>query len=466
MTENTVPAPGYTRQVAEFVAQARMEEFPRDAVERAKLHLLDAVGIMLGAYATRHPLLEAVIQLARESSGRAEATLAGAGDRVACADAAMANAVLANFLDFSDGHYVGGHINDRLVPVCLAVGERVGASGRDVLAALLVGYEVYIHLAATLFAAVEAASVRLPYFVVVGTLAGAAAAGRLLRLPAQHIAGALGLAASFQLAGAQYLHSGRHEKDLCPGHEARRAVISALLAQKGILGSPDILEGERGLLRLVGADLPAEGVSDLGRTWRMTECYIKPYPACRYLHASIEAALRLRDQGVDPEEIESITVTTNSSSAARTGYDIRSHVNAIFSHPYQVAVALLEGKADVPTTWSVKLRDPRTTALMHKIQVRASPAYDDLHRRRSLTQPPWPAEIEVLLHDGRRVTTRVLSPRGDPGNPLTPEEVTQKFVTLAGAVLDRGAVAKVLETVHTMETVPHIGALTELLVAA
>ena len=466
MTEIARRTLGYTGQVAEFAARARFEEFPQDAVDTVKLHLLDAVGIMLGAYATRHPILEGVIQLARESGGRAEATLAGTGDKVACADAAMANAVLANFLDFSDGHFLGGHINDRLVPVCLAAGERVGASGREVLAALLVGYEVYIHLATTLFAAVDAAPVRLPYFVVLGPLAGAAAAGKLFRLSADRIAGALGLAASFQVAGAQYLQSGGHEKDLCSGHEARRAVVSALLAQQGVLGSPDILEGERGLLQLVGADLPAAGAPDLGRTSRITQCYVKPYPACRYLHASIEAALRLREQGIDPDEIEGVTVTTNSSSAARTSYNIRSHVNAIFSHPYQVAAALREGHADVPTAWADKLRDPRTGALLHKVQVRATPAYDDLHRRRSLTQPPWPAEVEVLLRDGRCLAARVPSPRGDPGNPLSPEEVRQKFMTLAGGVFGRERIIRLMETVHALEEAPHVGALTELLAAA
>lgn len=454
---------GSTRRVAEFVETAQIEEFPQDAVQWVKLHLLDGVGNMLGAYATRHPLLEGLTRLARESSGRAEATVVGAGGKVACADAAMTNAVMANFLDFSDGHFMGGHINDRLVPACLAVSERVGASGRDFLAALLLGYEVYVHLAYTLFGAVEPAAVRLPYFVVLGPLSGAAATGRLLSLSADQIAGAMGLAASFQLAGAQYVCSGGHEKDLSPGHEARRAVVGALLAQQGILGSQDIVEGERGLRRLVGAGPPRGMDLDLGGSYRIAECYFKPYPACRYLHASIEAALEVRDCGFDSKDIDHVVVRTNSASAARTSYEIRSHVNAIFSHPYQVAVALVEGKADLPTEWSAKLKDPRIAALMPRIQVQSTPDYDELHHGRSLRQPPWPAEVEVVLRDGTRRAARVLSPRGDPGNPLTPDEILGKFSTLAGRALGPSAVSMVTETVLKLDQVPHIGALTELL---
>lgn len=454
---------GFTAQVAEFASRAQIEEAPQDVLDRAKLHLLDAVGIMLGGVSTRHPVLDGVTQLALESAGRPEATLVGAEHKVACPEAAMANAVLANFLDFSDGHFAGGHINDRLVPVCLAVGERTGASGRDVLMALLVGYEVYIRLATALFAAVDAASVRLPYFTVVGPLAGAAAAGRLLGLSPGQIAGALGLAASFQVAGAQYVHTGGQEKDLCPGHEARRAVVAALLAERNVLGSSDILEGEHGLLRLVGADTFAEAASDLGNVWRITECYFKPYPACRYLHASIEAALRLREQGMDPSDIEAITITTNSSSAARSCYDFHSHVNAIFSHPYQVAVALVQGRAELPTRWSVRLRDPLIASLMRKVQVQATLAYDDLYRQRSLDRPPWPAELEVVLRDGSRATSRVLIPKGDPANPLAPEEVRRKFATLAGDVLTSEARGAIVHTVDTLETCPTITTLTELL---
>lgn len=456
---------GFTREIAAYVARTSFSDLPTGALGRLKLHVLDALGIALGAYGTGHRLIGGLIEIARERGGGKgdEATILGSGLRVPCSEAAMVNAVLSNFLDFSDGHFMGGHINDRLVPVALAVAEYTEASGREFLTALSVGYEVYIELSYQLFSRVEAASVALPYFVMLGTLAGAAVAGKLLGLGEEEIAGALGSAASIQIGGAQYVLSGGHEKDLCPGHEAHRAVLAALLAGKGIMGSGDILEGERGIARALGVKLAPP--SGLGKGERIWECYIKPFPACRYLHASIEATMKIvEEHAFDPSEIVKATVRTNSSSAKRNTYEIRSHVNAIFSHAYQVATVLREGRPDLPTAWEEKVRTPSFMELMRKIDVLATPEYDELFRERSLTQPPWPAEVEVVLEDGTRYRSQVLQPKGDPGNPMSPEEIRRKFVDLAGKALPKGRLAEVIGVVERLEELPDMSRLVRLLV--
>ncbi|MDH4209534.1 MAG: MmgE/PrpD family protein, partial [Anaerolineae bacterium] len=372
-------ADGYTRSIGEYVAGTEYTHLPAEAVATVKLHILDALGIALGAYSTGHPLVRQLIELSAEAGGAGPATILGDARKIASPDAALVNAVICNFLDSSDGHFMGGHINDRLVPVALAIAEQVGATGSQFLTAVALGYEVYIHLAYDLFESVEPASVTLPYFVALGSLAGVVPAAKLLRLDSERTAGAIGLACSLQIAGAQYVLSGGHEKDLSAGQEARRALFSALLAQRGILGSTDILEGERGFFGALGAE--PKGPGDLGRTYRITECYVKPYPACRYLHASIEAALNLvQEHGLTGSEIEEVIVTTNSSSASRNSYEIKSHVNAIFSHAYQVAAVLYDGRVDWPIEWEHKVRQPAFVELMNRVQVRATPDYDRRHR--------------------------------------------------------------------------------------
>lgn len=105
----------YTRAIAKYVRETRFSNLPQEAIDSAKLHLLDAIGIMLGAYRTGHALIQGLIELVTESGGKEEATIVGLGEKTSCPDATMTNSVLANFLDFSDGHFTGGHINDRLV---------------------------------------------------------------------------------------------------------------------------------------------------------------------------------------------------------------------------------------------------------------------------------------------------------------------------------------------------------------
>lgn len=452
----------YTRSIGEYVAGTAYDDLPAEAAAAVKVHILDALGITLGAYGTGHPLLRQLIDLSVESGGSGQATILGDGRKIASPDAALVNAVMANFLDSSDGHFMGGHINDRLVPVALAVAEQVGAAGPEFLTAVALGYEVYIHLAYALFESVEPASVRLPYFVALGTLAGVVPAAKLLRLDGEQIAGAMGLACSLQIAGAQYVLSGGHEKDLSAGHEARRALFSTLLAGKGVLGSTDILEGERGLFRALGVD--PRGAADLGQRYRITECYVKPYPACRYLHASIEGALNLvRQHGVSGSEVEKAIVTTNSSSASRNSYKIKSHVNAIFSHAYQVAAVLHDGRVDLPIAWQEKVGQPSFVDLMNRVQVRATPEYDRRHKDKSLTQPPWPAEVEVVTKDGRKYSSNVVSPKGDPDNPMTAGEVKEKFAKFTGGILAKARATEIIGLVDSLETIPSVESLVDLL---
>ncbi|MFQ6096023.1 MAG: hypothetical protein ACE5NN_07755, partial [Candidatus Bathyarchaeia archaeon] len=208
-----------------------------------------------------------------------------------------------------------------------------------------------------------------------------------------------------------------------------------------------------------------EATTELGREYRITECYMKPYPACRYLHASIEAAMNLvREHEIYAPEVEKVIVTTNTSSASRVSYDINSHVNAIFSHAYQVAAVLKDGRVDLPIAWEEKVRDPLFRRLLPRIEVRVHPEYDRLHQQKSLDQPPWPAEVEVFMQDGRRYWSKVMSPKGDPGNPMTPVEVERKFIKFTEKILPKARATKVMELVDRLETVPTVDKLIEPLV--
>jgi len=455
----------FTLELAKFVAELMYEDIPPEVVARTKLAILDALGIALGAYGTQHSLVKAVVNIAQISSQVKESTIIGDGRKVSCLEASWANSTLANVLDFSDGHFAAGHINDRVVPPALAVAERGHATGKEFLTSVLAGYEVYIRLAYSMFKTTDPASLRTPYFVALGPIAVSASAGKLLGLAPRQIAGAMGLASSIQVCGAQYATSGGNEKDLTPGHESRRGVLAAMLAGEGVMGSTDILEGSRGLGKALSDGFePDELIKGLGRGYKITDCYFKPYSACKYLHSSIEAASKVwQKHRPDPEEIEKITITTNAASASRANYDIKSHVSAIFSHPYQVAVALREGGSDLPIYWEKKMKDGVIGRLLEKTKMVPDPKFDEMYKNRLKNGATWPAEVTVQMKNGAIYRETVMNPKGDPQSPMSPEEVHEKFIALASMTLPRGKVDRVIDTIANLDSIEDVNRLSSFL---
>jgi 2-methylcitrate dehydratase PrpD len=446
------------QQLLDFAADMTPVNLPERVLDRTKLAILDFFGNVLGALGTNHEVVNALLNLVMEMGGKEESTILGSNRRVPCLDAAMTHGVLGNFLDYSDGHFMGGHINDRVVPAALAVSEKVRATGSEFITAVLAGYETYVRIAYALFGEVLPASDRHSYRGALGVLGSSVAAGKLLKLTAEQMAGAIGLAASIQNCVGQYTLSGGHEKTLSPGHESRRAVLSALMAQKGVLGSGDILQGERGLRQISGGPVDIRNLNEsLGESYKIEECYFKPYPACRYLHSSIDAATNIsKESNVDAKAVKEIKITTNHSSARRNAQNILSHVSAIFSHQYQVAVVLAEGNPDLPTAWREKMQKGSVPELIRKTTVVSSPEFDDMYRTRTLDHGTWPSTVEISAANGHRYQSTVLRPKGDPTNPMTCEELESKFRRNASAVLAKAEVDRLAEQVHRMERVEDI----------
>ena len=456
----------YTLEVGKFVEETAFKDLPKLVVERAKFAILDALGISIGAYGTRHRLVRALIDMTPEASGTQGSTVVGAGKRTSCLDAAMANGVLMNFLDFSDGHYAGGHINDRVVPAALSLAEHERSSGEQFITSVALAYEIYIRLAYSLFKTSESIG-RIPYFVVLGPIASAIASGKLLSLDRTGLAGAIGLATSVQICGAQYARRGGHEKDLTPGHESRRGVFSALMSRQGVLGSIDMLEGSRGLCKAITDQGNLEELTDqLGEQYRLDECYFKPYPACRYLHSSIEAALRIsREHPLDPKAISQVTIRTNSHSATRSNKEILSHVSAIFSHEYQTVSALLHKKPLLPTRWNENMQNPLFVNVLQRAQVEIDPNFNEQYQRRFEDGATWPSTVLVDTEGGGEYESTVLHPKGDPENPLTEGEIVEKFLGMTVPVLGEAA-HELLRAVQDLEDLDDVRALSQHLTAS
>ncbi len=454
---------------ARYVIETDFDNLPQSAVKRAKSIVFDFAGIALSGYGTHHPMIKSLISYARAKVAKEEATILGAGTQTSAEDAAFTNSVLSNFLDSSDGHYMGGHINDRVVPVALSVAESVAASGKDFLTAVVLGYEAYIRLSYVLFRSAEAASTkRSPMFVVLSTLSSVIPAGKLLGLNAEQISGAMGLAASAQIVGSQYTISGGNEKDLVCGQESRRAVMAAFLAKYGITGSKDILEGKRAVGKVISDNCNwDEFLENLGspESFKIMETYFKPWPACKFLHSTIEAALNLvHDNQVNSEQINEVIIKLNSDSARRSAFKFYSHVNAIFSHPYQAVTVLVDGKPDLPIKWSEKLQDPRIVALLKKTKVAVDEEFEKMYSTRTIEGGTWPSTVGVKLKDGRYLESTVMSPKGDPTVPMSDDDLKIKIASLSRGVLDYNRIEKIYEIIQDLEQVKDIRSFTKNLV--
>ena len=425
---------GATREISTFVADIRLDRLPSDVVARAKLLLLDLVGNIVRA---RHdaestpPLLAAARAL-----GVAAGNAAVFGDtaRYTPAGAAFLNAALGHSLDFDDTHAAGSlHPGCPVIPAALAAGEMVGASGADVLAAIIAGYEVTCRVALALPAADHYQRGFHPT-ATCGVFGAAAAAARVFQLDAGRVADALGIALSQAAGSLQFLANGAWTKRFQVGWASMSGLAAAALAREGFKGASEALEGKHGFLRAYAPNPRPERVAEsLGRVFELMQTAVKPYPSCRYGHAGIDAALALRSElSLQPGEIESVTLGLPESGMLLVGKpaeqkaDPQNVVDGQFSGPFVIAAALASGAM----TWDsyALLNDPVVRTLLPKIHCEHD----------ADAQAEFPSNMAAKLTiraRGQAFERLVRTPKGEPGNFLTDAELQGKFASLAGPIL-------------------------------
>lgn len=440
-------------QLAAFTELLDGKALPDDVQRMTRWCLLDWFGsAVAGAKAKPTAIL---LDVARELGGRPEATLLPDGSKTSAPLAAMVNAGASHVVEMDDLHMQAVfHPGATIIPAALAVAEREGASGADLLTAIVAGYEVGIRLG-------EAAGQRhYDYWHTTGTcgtFAAAAAAGKLLGLDRVRLAAAFGSAGT-QAAGLwEFLVDGAMSKQLHPAKAAHDGILSALLAERGFTGATRIFEGEKGFLRAMaeGGD-PTRLTEGLGGgTFRIQGTSFKAHAACYHIHSSIDAALLLRERHrPDPKSIRSVTVRLYGA-AHRLLEPVKptSPYAAKFSVPYCVAMALLHGGVGPDAFTETRLADEAVQALLGKVRLAHDPALDAAYPER------WPAIVALETAAGTD-TIRVDIPRGDPKNPMSEVDLLTKFNALATGLppADRRRLA---ETCLAMEKIENVAAALE-----
>jgi 2-methylcitrate dehydratase PrpD len=373
-------------------------------------------------------------------------------------DAALANGTAAHALDFDDMCFVSlAHPSAPLVSAILAIGETVSASGRDVLDAYVAGFEVECVLGRAVNPSHYARGWHCTS--TLGSVGGAAAAARLLRLDPQQTLHALAMSAS-EACGLKD-NFGTMTKPLHAGLAARNGAIAALLASEGFTASPHAIDGPQGFIAATSDEQNgiSEALAGLGSRWEIIETgvTVKLYPSCAATHPPLDALLDLRRQhGFTADTVNAIDVRVDSVTPSVLIYSApTSGLEAKFSMEFCAAAAVVFGRVGIDTFSDSCLSHPGVRRVMPRVTMRVD---EELGKSApSLTQ----AAVTVTTADGSKHTARADGARGYPGNPASRDELDAKFRACARRTIDdTQAIDDALASLHALDTLEDVRVLT------
>ncbi|HET6827996.1 MAG TPA: MmgE/PrpD family protein [Ramlibacter sp.] len=412
-------------ELAGFAAGLRFEHIPAEVVRKAEDLLVDWFASAVAGHGSRP--VESIARFAQQmgNAGGPAEVIASRGRNTPYL-AAMANAAASHVAEQDDVHNGSVfHPATVVFPAAVAIAQAVGASGRDLLAACVAGYEVGIRVGEFLG--------RSHYKVfhttgTAGTLAAAAAAGNLLGLDAQRMRHAFGSAGTQSAGLWEFLRTAADSKQLHTAHAAGAGLMAACLAQDGFTGADRIFDGPQGLAAGMSSDADARKLADgLGTRWATAETSFKYHASCRHTHPAADALAQvMRAHGLKPQDIQRVTTHVHQGAIDVLGpvTDPTTVHQSKFSMGTVLALVARFGHAGLPE-FEQHYRDAETVALRDRVEMVLDTEVDGAYPRR------WIGKVTVHTTDGRTLEGRVDEPKGDPGNTLSREEITTKALQLA-----------------------------------
>ena len=389
--------------------------------------------------------------------------LFGAPARASASGAALANGTAAHALDYDDMCFVSlAHPSAPLVPAILAAAEVVRATGRAVLDAYVVGFEIEARLGALM----NPRHYRRGWHCTstLGTIGAAAAVSRLFGLDAAATGHALAIAAS-EASGLKE-NFGTMVKPLHAGLAARNGVLAALLARGGMTASDQALDGPQGFLAAMDSEgtALAGAIADIGTRWELvdTGITVKLYPSCAGTHPSLDAVLELRRrERFTAHEVERIDIDVDSIVPTILIYERpATGLEGKFSLPFCVAAAVVSGRVGIDTFEAEGLANPDVRSLMPRVVMRVDSSLD------AGGLPLTQARVTVTLRGGRVLTRPANGARGYPAQPASAEELDAKFLSCARVALTDAAAEKALGLLRKIDEIDDIRTLTSALALA
>lgn len=430
---------------------------PAEVVDRAKYLLLDHLGV-----AARGAQIESSTAvhrfLSRIAGGASGVPVVGTGLTAEASYAALANGVAAHAPELDDVVNAASlHPGVCVMPAALSAGHLADATGKELIAAITAGYEVMVKLGVALDPAAHYAQGFHPTGTC-GVFGAAVAAGKLVKLGQAQMVHALGIAGSQAAGLLEFLSDGTYTKRFHAGWGAHSGLIAALLARDGFTGPATVIEGKFGFLRAYSpASAPAKIFTGWCDPYEVMRTSIKPHACCRYKQGPIDCILTLvQENGLSAEAVEKVTVSILKAGFALVAEprELKARpktiVDAQFSMPFGGAVAILKGNAFLDEYCLENILSPQVQQLMQRFECVHDAEIEPEFPRK------WPAKVEILTKAGQRFTARMDFPKGDPENPLSWDELIDKFHRLTAGVFPKGQRQRLIAHVRKLEDAPAV----------
>lgn len=439
----------YAQKFGQFAAGAQYALLPAEVVSGAKIRILDVIAAACAALE-----LGKERQLLRMLDTTGPVSVWGSSHTRSMRDAVIINTASAHACYFEDGsRYTGGHPASAVIPGMIALAQGRQLSGQALLTSIVVGYELFLRLGRAIYPSTVRRGFQSTSILAAPSCAAAAA--NLLGLSAQQATDAIGIGCSHG-AGLKEALKSADSQPFQVGRSAEGGVLSALYAQLGVHGAPEIFE--QGFLKAFSQDPQLQELDvELGARWSLEETYLKIHGGCRGNHAPVDATALLMQQYVfSVEDIEHIDARVDTVTYAAAIEPPLSGEDAQFSIGFSIAVRLLKGDA-LPARYAMHtLREPAVQSLLKRIRVRPSVELDVGYPERR------PSMITIQLRDGRRFEQQLDHAKGEPENPTALEDIQKKYRDLAFPIFG-SATAQIEDMVFSLEKLGNIDALAQLL---
>ena len=449
-------------ELARYITNTGYDDLPDKVVDATKKCIIDTLGVAVAG--SGYSVSETIVNQVKDWGGKEESTILVYGGKVPCHNAALANGTMARTLDLGGVHEKAiSHPNDGIIPASLALAETEKGSGKEFIASVALGIDLACRL--------QLVPKKPKGFIGHSVLGAAAATSKILKLDEERTLNALGIAYCLTSGNLQMILDNISGIHVHQGFRASTGVLSALWAQKGVTGTKNFVEGNYGLYNAYenreDCDF-TELTTDLGERFEVTNVSIKPYPTCKHTHTAIYATLEVaKENHIKPETIEEIVAYVNQEAYDFVGSPLdkkRTPQNAIeaqFSIPFLLGVAIVNGNVFIDDITETAIKNTDFLGVSQKVRT-----VMDADIEKVSSKQIGPAIVEIVTKGGRKFQKRADFAIGHPKNPMSFDQVVEKFkscLPYAARPLNKGKASKSIEMLSNLERVHDVSGILSLL---